>query len=90
MIILNVFVDVVAGKEDEFLAKTKPLIAETRKETGNHFYQLFRDGNQFAFIEHWQDKAALDEHSASAHFNAFVEGLDALLTKPLHIESYTK
>lgn len=90
MIILNVFVDVVAGKEEAFLVKTKPLIEATRKEAGCHLYQLFRDGNQFAFIEHWEDKAALDQHSASAHFQTFANGLDALLNKPLQIESYKK
>ena len=90
MIILNVFVDVVAGKEDEFLARTKPLIEATRKEAGCQFYQLFRDGSQFAFIEHWQDKAALDEHSTSAHFKTFADGLDKLLNQPLQIKSYKK
>lgn len=90
MIILNAFVEVIAGKEDEFLQATKPLIANTRKEPGNSFYQLYQDGNEFVFVEYWQDQQTLDLHSRSPHFKAFVELASPLFAKPLRIESYQK
>lgn len=90
MIVLNAFVEVVPGKENEFLAATKPLIEETRKELGNHLYQLYQHHNEFVFIEYWESQKVLDIHSKSEHFKAFVEAAGSLFAKPLKIESYTK
>lgn len=90
MIILNAFAEVKEGQEAAFLALTKPLIEATRKEQGNHFYQMYRNDNQFVFIEYWQDQTAIDGHNASAHFNAFANAAGPLFAKPLRIETYTQ
>lgn len=90
MIVLNAFIEVIVGKEADFLQAVKPLIESTRKEDGNHLYQLYQDKNEFVFIEHWENQSALDIHSSSAHFKKFVEVAGPLFAKPLKIESYKK
>ncbi|HGM0547709.1 TPA: putative quinol monooxygenase, partial [Neisseria gonorrhoeae] len=31
---------------------------------------------RFVFVENWKSQAAIDEHNASAHFQAFVQSVD--------------
>lgn len=90
MIILNAFVEVYPGMEKDFLAAAKPLIEGSRKEPGNHLYQLYQNENTFVFIEHWENQEVLDIHNDSEHFKAFAEIAGLLFAKPLQIESYTK
>lgn len=90
MIILNAFIEVYAGMEKDFLAAAKPLIEDSRKESGNHFYQLYQNENEFVFVEYWQNQNALDMHKNSDHYQTFSEMAKLLFSKPLRIESYTK
>lgn len=75
----------------ELMAVIRPLVAASRKEAGNLFYDLHEaldNPNKLVFIEHWRSQAAIDEHNASEHFQAFVraiegkiDGLDIVLMK---------
>ncbi|ASK27882.1 antibiotic biosynthesis monooxygenase [Neisseria chenwenguii] len=55
------------------------LIPASRREAGNIRYDLHQDlqnENRFVFFENWRDQAAVDEHNASAHFQAFVDAIE--------------
>jgi quinol monooxygenase YgiN len=79
------------GRAGEALAILDELIAETRKEPGNIRYQLFRSVDNPAILtvfEQWKDKAAIDEHNASEHFNKALPALEPLHAAPPVIEVY--
>lgn len=62
----------------DFLDAFAPLIASSRKEAGNHGYQLYQaldDPNQFLIVEKWQDQAAIDSHNQTPEFVNFFEQL---------------
>lgn len=55
------------------------LIKATRLEPGCLAYHLYHDIKQpghFVFIEEWKDRAALDQHVQSAHFQRLVPLID--------------
>ncbi|UOO81215.1 antibiotic biosynthesis monooxygenase [Uruburuella testudinis] len=70
---------VKAGHRQELLEKFQQLVSASRREAGNISYDLHQDINQpdrLVFIENWQSQAAIDEHNASAHFQAFVNAIE--------------
>ena len=78
---------------DAFLKSTKPLLEASKKEAGNISYDLYADlssSEKFTFIEVWKDQNAIDEHNASAHFNAFVAAAGPLFAGDLDIRHYNK
>lgn len=67
---------------EELLQVFKPLVEASRKEAGNLFYDLHEaldNPNKLVFIEHWKSQAAIDEHNASVHFQAFLKAIDGKL-----------
>lgn len=84
-------VEVLPGKEQEFISKAEPLIQGTRAEEGNISYNLYQNpANPVAFIfyEEYKDRQAMDVHAASAHFQAFGKAIEGLLASDLIIESF--
>jgi quinol monooxygenase YgiN len=76
---------------DEFLKCTQPLLEGSKKEAGNVVYDLYADmsaPDKFTFIEVWKDQKAIDEHNASAHFQAFVAAAGPLFAGDLDIRHY--
>lgn len=64
---------------EALLPEFEKVVAASRAEAGNVFYHLHQEignPNRFVFFEHWQSQAAVDEHGASAHFQAFVKALE--------------
>ena len=58
------------------------LIAKSRAEAGNIQYDLHQsleNENLFVVIENWSGAAAIEEHNASAHFQAFVAFVEGKL-----------
>lgn len=58
------------------------MIAKSRAEAGNIQYDLHQsleNENMLMMIEIWANSAALDEHNASEHFQAFVAFVDGKL-----------
>ncbi|MBP2002032.1 quinol monooxygenase YgiN [Paenibacillus shirakamiensis] len=91
MIILNVFIEVRADKEEEFLASVHDLLDPSRQEEGNILYSLFKqtDAEQkYVTIEHWQDQQAVDQHMNSEHFKSFAVQLKDYVVKPLDFKKY--
>ncbi len=67
----------------EFIAVVRPLYKElvekSKAEPDCISYDLFEDQRQpghFVFIETWPDKAALDRHCATEHFQRIVPKID--------------
>ncbi len=67
------------------------LVAASRNEAGNVSYDFFEDLSDpatFTFIEAWKDRAAIDSHNATPHFQDFVEKAGPLFAGPLSIGLY--
>ena len=60
-------------------AQFTQLVQASRAQAENNTYDLHQDiqnPNRCVFVESWQSQAAVDEHSASEHFQAFVQAID--------------
>ena len=70
----------------------KALLLPTRQEPGNLDYALFqlRDEPETFYVrESWRDEAALEEHIALPHFQAFIGQMESLLAEPLRLDYLT-
>ena len=68
------------------------LVAATREEEGCIQYELLQAQEEplhLVMQEAWASQAALDKHSASAHFARLVPQLAALCAQPPKVEPYT-
>lgn len=84
---------VKSDKTDDFLKIARGLVEESRGEEGNVSYGLYADlanSAKFTFIETWKDRAAIDSHNATPHFQDFGERAGPLFTGPLDIALYQK
>jgi quinol monooxygenase YgiN len=91
MILVFATINLKEGKNQEFLDITDSLIENTRKESGNISYDLYKDtqvDNVFVFVEKWKDEDVLSEHMETPHFKAFGEGVGSLLAEDLDIVQY--
>ncbi|MDO5070393.1 MAG: putative quinol monooxygenase [Neisseria zoodegmatis] len=60
---------------DEFLQ----LVSASRREAGNIRYDLHQDlekPDRVVFFEIWKSQAAVEEHAASPHFQAFLKAIE--------------
>jgi quinol monooxygenase YgiN len=73
-------------KVEEAIAAIKEFMVQVAKEEGTLSYTLNRDPknpNTLVFMERYKDKAALDAHMASPHFQAFLaKGMPMLAGQP--------
>jgi len=70
------------GEMDEALKAVKELIPKVATEEGTIFYSLNKDPNNpglIVVIERYKDRAALREHSSTAHFKDFFAKIGGLL-----------
>ncbi|PST22538.1 antibiotic biosynthesis monooxygenase [Mesorhizobium plurifarium] len=82
MVYIIAYLTAHAGKGDEVVALTKPLIDATRSEAGCVSYELYRkpaDPDALVFVETWKDRAAIDSHFAEPHLKAFQAAAASLL-----------
>ncbi len=76
MIIVAVRITTLPGKRDDLLARSRALVEATRKEPGNVSYGFYSDpenSDSVLIFEQWASRQALDEHSKTAHFLAFIK-----------------
>jgi quinol monooxygenase YgiN len=80
------------GKAEELKATFRQMLEPTRKEKGNHFYELFEahEGNRFFFNALWESEEALEEHKNSPHFKQFIGAAEPLLAEPLELNILTE
>lgn len=90
MIRLNCFFQADEGQYDNALEAAIALTAASQSEEGCIAYDVFESatrGEIFMICETWADEAALEAHSASAHFLEYVNELKACGT--LKLEKFT-
>ncbi|HEX7526656.1 MAG TPA: putative quinol monooxygenase [Gaiellaceae bacterium] len=84
--VLVVRLTVQEGKEDEVAATLRELGDATRREPGCELYiptQAKDDPRSFLIYEQYVDAAALDDHTASDHFQRLAAGtITSLLESP--------
>lgn len=84
---------ILPEKVDEVKGLSVELIAETRKEDGCVFYDLFQDFMDptiLTFIKQWESKAHLDAHMKTAHFARLVPEIGKCAAKEGEINIYRK
>lgn len=72
---------------------TDELIAETRKEKGcieYTFNQNIQDETNFIFIEAWQSREDLDNHTKTEHFQRLVPQITELCYKDGSLSLFTE
>ncbi|WP_199091322.1 putative quinol monooxygenase [Bosea sp. ASV33] len=77
-----------AGRREDLRAALLALIEPTRAEVGCLDYVLFEQRDEpgtFYMREAFRNRAALDTHIATPHFQAFAAGMEALLAEPLRL-----
>src|SRR5690606_4344887 len=70
---------------DQVLPLYRELLEKTRQEPLCIAYELFidqKDPGHFIFIEQWPDRAALDAHCATEHFQRLVPQIDQYQRQP--------
>lgn len=80
------------GKTESLRDALKALLLPTRQEPGNLDYTLFQlrdEPETFYMRESWRDEAALEEHIALPHFQAFIGQMESLLAEPLQLDYLT-
>lgn len=80
------------GKTESLRDALKALLLPTRQEPGNLDYALFQlrdEPETFYMRESWRDEAALEEHIALPHFQAFIGQMESLLAEPLRLDYLT-
>ncbi|MDF3931498.1 putative quinol monooxygenase [Pseudomonas citronellolis] len=72
------------GRADALQARLADLRGPSRAEAGCVQYDLHRDRKDpdlIYMVEQWRDEAAIAEHEASPHFQAFVKAAQADLAE---------
>ena len=80
------------GKTESLRDALKALLLPTSQEPGNLDYTLFQlrdEPETFYMRESWRDEAALEEHIALPHFQAFIGQMESLLAEPLRLDYLT-
>lgn len=74
----------------KFIELAQELVAKTRQEPGNISYTLLEglEEDLLTFSEQWKDKAALEEHFASEHFQRLIGQLGALQEGQAQVDLY--
>lgn len=76
------------GKKPQLIELSRANLANVRAEKGCHEYRLVQDiqgsnkpigENAVAFVEVWQDQAALDAHLVTPHMKTYFSQAEALL-----------
>lgn len=75
----------------KFIEAARELVEKTRQEPGNISYTLLEgvEADILTFSEQWRDKAALEEHFATEHFQRLIKVLGALQEGPAQMDMYT-
>ena len=76
MIIVKVSYRLLPGKRDELLSFVADNVENSRKETGNVYYEHFKsieDEDVMHVVEIWEDMKYLDAHLDQPHYVKFAE-----------------
>lgn len=79
------------NKSGELRTLLTGLLEPTRKESGCIRYELLENRNdptELAFVEEWQDEAALEAHFGTPHIQNALERFPQLLAEELDVRRY--
>ena len=79
------------GQEKAFVEVASQLVTATRAEEGNLFYTLYQSTEnpaEFIFYEEYKDDAAFETHASSAHFAAFAEAIQDMVSGELVVDQF--
>lgn len=92
MFIITAKLIVKPGRKDDLIRLAQDLVKHSRKEEGCLSYSVFADQiseNVILFFEEWADRQAIDRHSATAHFKAFMGNIPELIAEQPALQIYT-
>ena len=82
---------VQTGKAAEFEKHAKALVEQVNmQESGCAFYELFKSGDEYVFMEMYSGKAALDAHGKTDYFGEAMVALKPLLAGAPDVQSYQR
>ncbi|MBK5721808.1 antibiotic biosynthesis monooxygenase [Dysgonomonas sp. Marseille-P4677] len=82
---------VVKGKEKEYLSLVTPLIEATKSECGNLVYKLYQDiqnSSEFIAYEEYVNEEAFNKHCSTEFFQSFAKDVQILLAKEIDIQIF--
>lgn len=91
MILIQAKLKIQENKESSFLESIQSLITLSQKEEGNISYQLVKsvqEINEFIMLEAWRDRAAIEKHNKSEHFQSFTSVAPNFMAAPLEVKIY--
>ncbi|WP_350454705.1 putative quinol monooxygenase [Slackia heliotrinireducens] len=78
---------------EDFLALCKELVAASVNDPGNVYYTLNANTkvpNEYAFIECWEDQAAIQNHMAQPHFQKAAAAMQEMLVGEPVMDIFTE
>jgi quinol monooxygenase YgiN len=81
-----------ADKREALIRIGQTVAAASRAEAGCHSYRLYEDteiGNEFVFVEEWEDDAALKRHFATSHIREFMQAIPTAIVSPPDVKFHT-
>ena len=87
------YIEIKPGTEEAFMVELDKVIAATRAESAciNYdFHQSANEATRFVAYENWKSMAGLDQHSKSAHIQAFRQNCAEIFAKPVEITIWKK
>ena len=75
------------GKQEQVRAALRAIIAPSRAEPGNRYYEIYEshEGHRFLASELWESEAALDAHFATPHSQRLNAELKPLIVGEVEI-----
>lgn len=82
---------VIKGKEKEYLSLVAPLVEAAKTESGNLVYKLYQDTqnpSEFMAYEEYVNEEAFNEHCNTDLFQSFAKDVKALLASEIDIQVF--
>ncbi len=84
-------IQVVKGKENEYLSLVEPLIKASKTESGNLAYSLYQstqNPSEFLVYEEYINEDAFNKHCETELFQSFGEKVKPILAKDIQVKIY--
>lgn len=91
LIIIHAVFHVQPEQETAFLGDIQPLIAGSKAESGNIYYDLCKDTGRkqvYVMVEAWKDAEAVAFHNETEHFKSFISKAGTYLSEPADVKVY--
>ncbi|MFT4167726.1 MAG: putative quinol monooxygenase [Dysgonomonas sp.] len=84
-------IEIIKGKEAEYLSLVAPLKEMTKTEAGNLTYKLYKEvdnTSEYIAYEEYVNQEAFKQHCSTKLFASFVEQVKPLLAKEMDIQIF--